>query len=70
MFDEVGDLLFAVVNLARKMRINPEDALRVAGQRFMERYKEMDRSVSSSGRNFREMSQEEMEEAWAATKGR
>lgn len=70
VFDEVGDLLFAVVNLARKMRINPEDALRVAGQRFMERYKEMDRSVSSSGRNFREMSPEEMEEAWAATKER
>ena len=67
-FDEVGDLLFAVVNLARKLRVNPEDALRVAGQRFMARYKEMDRSVASEGRSFREMSPEELEAAWSATK--
>jgi tetrapyrrole methylase family protein/MazG family protein len=67
-FDEVGDLLFAMVNVARKMKINPEDALRVAGQRFKARYKAMDREVAAAGRNFRDMSAEELEAAWAATK--
>ncbi len=68
VFHEVGDLLFAVVNLSRKLKVNPEDALRVAGQRFRERYTEMDRAVRESGRSFREMSAEELEEAWAATR--
>src|SRR6266568_9171347 len=39
-FDEMGDLLFAVVSLARRLKINPEDALRVAGQRFRKRFAE------------------------------
>ncbi len=68
VFEEVGDVLFAVVNLARKLKVNPEDALRVAGQRFMARYKELDRRVSECGRPFREMSAEEIEAAWQATK--
>ena len=38
VFGEVGDLLFAVVSLARKLRVDPEDALRVAGQRFRDRF--------------------------------
>src|SRR6266704_823583 len=37
-FQEMGDLLFAVVSLARSMKVNPEDALRVAGQRFRKRF--------------------------------
>jgi MazG family protein len=68
VFHEVGDLLFAVVNLSRKLKVNPEDALRVAGQRFKDRYTAMDRAIRGSGRSFREMSPEELEEAWAATR--
>jgi len=67
-FDEIGDLLFAVVSLARKLKVNPEDALRVSGRRFMERYKVMDRRLRESGRSYREMSAGELEEAWAATR--
>ena len=37
-FDEMGDLLFAIVSLARQLKVNPEDALRVAGQRFRDRF--------------------------------
>ena len=66
-FAEIGDLLFAVVNLARKLKVNPEDALRVSGQRFMERYKVMDRRLREQGRSYREMSAGELEEAWEAT---
>ena len=67
-FDEIGDLLFAMVSLARKLKVNPEDALRVSGRRFMERYKVMDRRLRESGRSYREMSAGELEEAWAATR--
>jgi len=67
-FDEVGDLLFAVVNLARKLKVNPEDALRVSGRRFLERYKVMDRRLREQGRSYRELSSDELEEAWAATR--
>ena len=66
-FAEIGDLLFAVVNLARKLKVNPEDALRVSGQRFMERYKVMDRRLREQGRSYREMSADELGEAWEAT---
>lgn len=37
-FEQVGELLLAVVSLARKLRVNPEDALRVAGQRYRDRF--------------------------------
>jgi len=69
-FDEIGDLLFAVVNLARKLRVNPADALRVAGQRFRSRYTAMDRAVAAGGRNFRDMTAEELEAVWAAARPR
>jgi tetrapyrrole methylase family protein/MazG family protein len=64
VFDELGDLLFATVNLARKLKVNPEDALRVAGQRFLERYRVMDRALRSSGRSLRDLSPDELEAAW------
>jgi tetrapyrrole methylase family protein / MazG family protein len=67
-FAEIGDLLFAVVSLARKLKVNPEDALRVSGRRFMERYKLMDRRLREAGRSYRKMSAGELEEAWAATR--
>jgi tetrapyrrole methylase family protein/MazG family protein len=67
-FAEIGDLLFAVVSLARKLKVNPEDALRVSGRRFLERYKLMDRRLREAGRSYRELSAGELEEAWAATR--
>ena len=67
-FAEIGDLLFAVVSLARKLKVNPEDALRVSGRRFLERYKLMDQRLREAGRSYREMSAGELEEAWAATR--
>ncbi|MGH7866536.1 MAG: nucleoside triphosphate pyrophosphohydrolase, partial [Candidatus Dormibacteraceae bacterium] len=56
--DQVGELLFAVVALARKLKINPEDALRVTGQRFRDRFAEMDRL-----RRERELTYEELNPA-------
>ena len=68
VFDEVGDLLLAVVSLARKLSVNPEDALRAAGQRFRDRFEAMDRQVRERGVSYRDLSPEELEALWQGTK--
>src|SRR3989442_1911125 len=54
-FDELGDLLFAVVSLARRLKINPEDALRVAGKRFLKRFAETEASLRRDVLYFRDL---------------
>jgi tetrapyrrole methylase family protein/MazG family protein len=67
-FDEVGDLLFAVVSLARRLKINPEDALRVAGQRFRRRFAETEASLRRDGVDFRDLDQEAIAKRWEETR--
>jgi tetrapyrrole methylase family protein / MazG family protein len=64
-FDEVGDLLFALVALARKLKVNPEDALRVAGGRFAQRFAAMEGRVRDQGRELSQLSAAELLEIWA-----
>jgi MazG family protein len=68
VFDEVGDLLFAVVSLSRKLAVNPEDALRAAGQRFRDRFEAMDREVRRRGVSYRDLPQADLEALWQSTK--
>ena len=63
-FDEMGDLLFAIVSLARSMKINPEDALRVAGQRFRRRFAATESALRREGKSFTDLSPDEMAERW------
>ncbi len=63
-FEEMGDLLFAIVSLARSMKINPEDALRVAGQRFRTRFAAAESSLRREGKNFTDLSAEDMVARW------
>jgi len=63
-FEEMGDLLFAIVSLARTLKINPEDALRVAGQRFRRRFAATEAAVRTEGRAFSDLSEEEMLRRW------
>ncbi len=63
-FDELGDLLFAVVSLSRRLKVNPEDALRVAGRRFRERFAAMESQVASEGKSFRELDSAELARRW------
>lgn len=63
--EEIGDLLFAVVNWARKMNIDPEAALRTANSKFERRFRSMERQASGT---FSELSLEEMEALWTAAK--
>ena len=63
MFEEMGDLLFAVVNLARKLNIEPEAALREANSKFERRFRAIEQAPG-----FSEMSLDEMEELWTEAK--
>ena len=67
IFAEMGDLLFAVVSLARKLKVNPEDALRVAGQRFRRRFAEMEAQAAKEGRDFKGMEPAELLQRWNGT---
>jgi MazG family protein len=58
-FDELGDLLFAVVNVARKLRVDPELALRAASDRFRERVSASDALAASEGRYWNDLSPDE-----------
>ena len=61
--EEVGDLLFAVVNFARYLKIEPEEALRKANRKFEQRFRQIEQAPG-----FEQMSLEEMEELWVAAK--
>jgi ATP diphosphatase len=63
MLDEVGDLLFAVVNLARHLNIEPEAAVREANAKFERRFRAIERAPG-----FADMSLEQKEELWAGAK--
>jgi tetrapyrrole methylase family protein/MazG family protein len=66
-FDEMGDLLFALVSLSRKLKVNPEDALRVAGQRFRRRFAHMEAELGRQGLSFRELDADELLKRWDET---
>ncbi len=65
--DEIGDLLFAVVNLARFLGVEPESALRGANERFSRRFRVIERQAGG-GEKLREMSLEEMDDLWERAK--
>jgi MazG family protein len=65
--EEVGDLLFAVVNLSRALSIDAESALQAATQKFELRFRCMERKVPP-GRNFQDLSFEEMNALWESAK--
>jgi ATP diphosphatase len=66
--EEMGDLLFAIAHLARKLGIEPETALRKANDKFTRRFTAMEGAIAASGRSMREMSIEELEREWQAIK--
>jgi tetrapyrrole methylase family protein/MazG family protein len=63
-FEEMGDLLFAMVALARRLKVNPEDALRVAGQRFRDRFSKTEASLRDEGKSFRDLDAEQLALRW------
>jgi tetrapyrrole methylase family protein/MazG family protein len=67
---EIGDLLFAVVNYARWLDVDPEAALREANLRFRKRFRQIERAASQQGRQLSEMTLEEMDSLWEAAKSK
>jgi MazG family protein len=66
--DEMGDLLFAVTNLARKLGVDPEVALRRTNDKFTRRFKSVEVDAKTVGKALPEMSLEEMDALWNAAK--
>ena len=66
--EEMGDLLFAIANLARKLGIEAESALRRANQKFAERFQKLEQAFDDQGRSVHEASLEEMEATWQKIK--
>jgi nucleoside triphosphate diphosphatase len=68
--EEIGDLLFAIANLARKLNVEAETALRKANNKFTNRFTAMERAIAESGRTMREMSLSDLETEWQSAKHR
>jgi tetrapyrrole methylase family protein/MazG family protein len=68
--EEMGDLLFVAVNLARFQGLDAEIALKKANRKFTERFQWMEREASRGGRKLAEVSRERMEQLWEASKER
>jgi MazG family protein len=66
--EEMGDLLFSIANLSRKLGIEPETALRKANDKFTKRFERLEQRVGDSGRAFKEMTLAELEEEWQRVK--
>lgn len=65
---EFGDVLFSMVNLARHLKVNPEDALRRATNRFAERFRFIEDQANKTGRTINELSLQDMDRYWEGAK--
>lgn len=66
--DEIGDLLFTIANIARKLNVSPEEALQSTNRKFARRFESIERRVHESGRNIDELTLEEMDALWDEAK--
>ena len=66
--DELGDLIFAVVNLARHYDIDAESALRETNIRFRKRFAHIEQAARSQGKSINDFSLDEMESYWQEAK--
>ena len=64
----MGDLLFAVINLARKLHINPENALERTNKKFIRRFSYLEEHTIKKGRDLKDMSLAEMDLLWNEAK--
>ena len=66
--EELGDLFFTLVNLARHLKIDPESSLRKANEKFEHRFRALETQVNASGKRIEDLSLESLEEYWQAVK--
>ena len=68
MHDEIGDLLFTIANIARKLDVNAEEALQSTNRKFTRRFESMESRVHGEGRNIDQLTLEEMDALWDEAK--
>lgn len=68
--EEVGDLLFVAVNVARFLDVDPEIALKKANHKFVTRFKAMEQRAAREGRRLAEVPKDELETLWEVSKGK
>ncbi len=68
--EEIGDLLFVLVNLSRLIRIDPEDALNRTIDKFISRFKYIERSLRKKGKSVHQSDLAEMDALWEEAKGK
>ena len=66
---EFGDVLFSLINYARFLKVNPEDALERTNKKFIARFQYLERKAADSGKSLRDMTLAEMEAYWQEAKG-
>lgn len=66
--EELGDLLFAAVNVARFLKVDPEDALQAACDKFAARFRRVEEEVTAQGKQMEDMSLKELDDIWNAIK--
>jgi len=66
--EELGDLLFSIVNLSRHINVNAEDALRKGNKKFIKRFQNVEESAQNEGKQVADCSLEELEEFWQSAK--
>jgi tetrapyrrole methylase family protein/MazG family protein len=66
--EEVGDLLFVVVNVARFLGFDPEAALKQSNRKFKSRFQAMEADASHAGQHLSQLSKEQLENLWEAAK--
>ncbi len=66
--EEMGDLLFSIANLARKLGIEPETALRKANEKFTKRFTAMERAIADEGGRMQALTLDQLDERWQQAK--
>lgn len=66
--EEIGDLLFSIVNLSRHLGINPELALKNTNEKFIERFRFLEKKVKEEGKKWEDLTLEDMDKWWEISK--
>jgi tetrapyrrole methylase family protein/MazG family protein len=68
VFEEVGDLFFSLINFTRWAKLDPEEALTKATEKFIYRFQKVEQEIKSLNKNFKDFSLDELEEFWQKAK--
>ena len=66
--EELGDLLFSIVNLARFLQVDPEEALNLTSKKFIKRFKFIEDNAKAMNKTLEDMTLEEMDKLWEKAK--